>query len=176
MASQSEDFRTVFRHHPAGVVLVTATVDGHPVGLVLSSLSSLAVDPMAVSYSLAKHSGRAGELLRAETCLVHFLGEGQVDIAREFADRDGRHFTDDQHWTTAPTGEPLLTDAPAVLRIRTVGTVEVGPATLVAAEVLDVTATPEMLAGALPRLFYVNRTFYLRPGDATATDVPGIVS
>jgi len=70
MVSQREqvaEFRTVFRHHPAGVVLITATVDGEPVGLILSSLSSLAIDPMAVSFSLAKSTGRAGAILRAET-------------------------------------------------------------------------------------------------------------
>lgn len=176
MVSQSEqaaDFRTVFRHHPAGVVLLTATVDGKPVGLILSSLASLAVDPLAVSYSLAKSTGRAGDLLQAETCLVHFLGADQLDIAREFAARDGRHFTDDQGWTTAPTGEPKLSDAPAVLRVRPVGSVSVGPATLVAAEVLEVTATPDMLAGTLPRLFYVDRTFYLRPGHTPGSPTPG---
>lgn len=175
MASQSEDFRTVFRHHPAGVVLITATVDDAPVGLIVSSLSSLALDPLAVSFSLAKNTGRAGLLLRAQSCLVHFLGADQVDLAREFAAWDGRHFTDDQGWTTAPTGEPLLADAPAVLRIRPVGSVPVGPATLIAAEVVDVTASPDMLSGTLPRLFYVNRTFYLRPGDAPGAPVPGAV-
>ncbi|WP_291474220.1 flavin reductase family protein [Corynebacterium sp.] len=175
MVSQSEqvdDFRTVFRHHPAGVVLITATVEDQPVGLILSSLSSLAIDPMAVSFSLAKSTGRPGQILKAESCLVHFLGPDEVDIAREFAAWDGRHFTDEQGWTTAPTGEPLLAGAPAVLRIRPVGTVPVGPATLVAAEVVEVTASPEMLAGALPRLFYVDRTFYLRPSGTPEPSAP----
>lgn len=175
MVSQSEqvdDFRTVFRHHPAGVALITATVEDQPVGLILSSLSSLAIDPMAVSFSLSKSTGRAGAILRAESCLVHFLGPDQIDLAREFAAGDGRHFTDDQGWTTAPTGEPLLAEAPAVFRIRPVGTVPVGPATLVAAEVDEVTASPEMLAGDLPRLFYVDRTFYLRPGGTPGSPTP----
>lgn len=174
MASQSEDFRTVFRHHPTGVVLVTATVDGEPVGLLLSSLASLAVEPLAVSFSLAKSTGRAGQLLRADTCLVHFLSADQLETARQFAAHDGAHFTPEQGWTTTATGEPLLPDAPAVLRIRPVGSVPVGPATLIAAEVLDVTASPEILDGSLPRLLYVNRTFYSRPGSDTADGIPEI--
>lgn len=163
MASQSETFRTVFRHHPAGVVLITATVDDEPVGLVVSSLSSLAVDPLGVSFSLAKHSGRPGKMLRADSYLIHFLSEDQVDTAREFAATDGRHFTPEQGWTTASTGEPLLPSAPAVFRARTVETVPFGDATLVAAEVLSASATPGMLAGELPRVFYVNRAFQVRP-------------
>jgi flavin reductase (DIM6/NTAB) family NADH-FMN oxidoreductase RutF len=165
MASQSDNFRTVFRHHPAGVVLITATVDGEPVGLVVSSLASLAIDPLAVSFSLAKHSGRPGKLLRADSYLIHFLDEKIVDTAQEFAATDGRHFTPEQRWTTAETGEPLLASAPAVFRARTAGTVEVGDATLVAAEVLSVTASPEMLAGTLPRVFYVNHTFRVQPAE-----------
>ncbi|WP_297008315.1 flavin reductase family protein [uncultured Corynebacterium sp.] len=172
--TRAADFRTVFRHHPAGVVLITATVDGEPVGLIVSSLASLAVDPLAVSFSLAKPTGRPGRILRAETCLVHFLGPDQVDIAREFAAGDGQHFTGDQGWVTAPTGEPLLPGAPAVLRIRPVGRVTVGPATLVAAEVLEVTASPEMLDGTLPRLFYVDRTFHLRPSGAPGSPAPDV--
>ncbi|AWT26736.1 4-nitrophenol 4-monooxygenase/4-nitrocatechol 2-monooxygenase, reductase component [Corynebacterium provencense] len=172
MPSQTEDFRAVFRHHPAGVVLVTATVDDRPVGLVLSSLASLAVDPLAVSYSLSKKTGRPGALLRASTCLVHFLSGEQADIAREFASPHGRHFTADQGWATAPTGEPLLTDAPAVFRVRPAGTVEVGPATLVAAEVLDVRASPAVLSGDLPHLLYVDRTFCSRPRATGAADEP----
>lgn len=163
MTSQREDFRTVFRHHPTGVVLLTATVDERPVGLIASSLASLSIDPLAVSFSLSKRTGRPGALLRAESILVHFLSEGQTETARQFADLDGNHFTDDQGWTTAPTGEPLLIGAPAVLRVHPVGSVEVGPATLVAAEVDEVTASPEMLDGTLPRLFHVNRTFHLQP-------------
>jgi flavin reductase (DIM6/NTAB) family NADH-FMN oxidoreductase RutF len=168
MASQSDDFRTVFRHHPAGVVLITATVDGEPVGLIVSSLASLAVDPLGVSFSLAKHTGRPGKLLRADSYLIHFLSEDLMDTAREFAATDGRHFTPEQGWTTADTGEPLLPSAPAVFRARTAGTVALGDATLIAAEVLSVTASPEMLAGTLPRVFYVNHTFRVRPAEDPA--------
>ena len=34
-------FRTVFRGHPAGVTLITGTVDGQPVGITATSVSSL---------------------------------------------------------------------------------------------------------------------------------------
>lgn len=176
-----EDFRAVFRHHPAGVVLLTATVDGEPVGLIISSLSSLSVDPLAVSFSLSKKTGRPGQILRADSCLIHFLSEEQLATAHQFIAPDGRHFTEEQGWTTAPTGEPLLSDAPAVFRVRPLGTVDIGPATLIAAEVLSVSASPDMLAGEISRLFYVNRTFFLSPCtevDATpiAIGTPGDMS
>ncbi|MEJ6549095.1 MULTISPECIES: flavin reductase family protein [unclassified Corynebacterium] len=132
-------FRTAFRRHPTGVALITAHVDGEDVGLTVSSLASLSVDPLAVSFSLAKSGGSAGAILAADSYLIHFLSEDQATIAYEFSRYEGRRFTPDQQWTTAPGGEPLLSDALAVMRAHTVETVRVGDATLIAAEVTDVT-------------------------------------
>ncbi|MGO1911790.1 MAG: flavin reductase family protein [Corynebacterium sp.] len=131
-------FRTAFRRHPTGVALVTAHVDGQDVGLTVSSLASLSVDPLAVAFSLAKRDGSAGAILTADSYLIHFLSEEQADLAYEFSRYDGRRFTVDQRWSTAPHGEPMLKDALAVMRARTVDTIRLGEATLIAAEVTDV--------------------------------------
>lgn len=60
MSATTEDFRAAFRTHPAGVALITATVDGEPAGLTLSSLTSLSLDPMAVAFSFSRTTGSAG--------------------------------------------------------------------------------------------------------------------
>lgn len=135
----SAQFRTAFRRHPTGVALITANVDGQDVGLTVSSLASLSVDPLAVAFSLSKTDGSAGAILQAESYLIHFLSEEQADIAYEFSRSTGRRFTPDQRWTEAPTGEPMLLDALAVMRARTLDSIRVGEATLIAAEVTDVT-------------------------------------
>ncbi|WP_291479648.1 flavin reductase family protein [Corynebacterium sp.] len=132
-------FRTAFRRHPTGVALITAHVSGQDVGLTVSSLASLSVEPPAVSFSLSKAGGSAGAILEADSYLIHFLSEDQAGIAYEFSRYEGRRFTPDQQWSRAPGGEPLLSDALAVMRAHTVDSLRVGEATLVAAEVSDVT-------------------------------------
>lgn len=86
MSSQQQaQFRDVFRGHPAGVTLISAIVDGRPVGLTASSVSSLSLDPLSVSFSFMKDTGSAGELLRADSVLIHFLTQEQADVAATFA-------------------------------------------------------------------------------------------
>ncbi len=90
MSSQQQaQFRDVFRGHPAGVTLISATVDGRPVGLTASSVSSLSLDPLSVSFSFMKDTGSAGELLRADSVLIHFLTQDQADVAATFAAPSG---------------------------------------------------------------------------------------
>jgi flavin reductase (DIM6/NTAB) family NADH-FMN oxidoreductase RutF len=169
----AERFRTAFRRHPTGVALITAHVSGQDVGLTVSSLASLAVDPLAVSFSLSKPGGSAGAILEAGSYLIHFLGEDQAGIAYEFSRYEGRRFTPDQQWSRAPGGEPLLSDALAVLRAHTVDTLQVGEATLVAAEVTDVSRgadghgeAPACADVAAPSpLMFRSHQFYRFPTD-----------
>lgn len=138
-ADVAANFRTAFRRHPTGVALITAHVDGQDVGITVSSIASLSVEPPAVAFSLSKPDGSAGRILEADSYLIHFLSEDQAHIAYEFSRVDGNRFTDDQQWVAAPTGEPLLPDSLAVMRARTIDTIRVGASTLIAAEVSAVT-------------------------------------
>ncbi|RAV31109.1 flavin reductase family protein [Corynebacterium heidelbergense] len=163
-------FRAAFRAHPAGVSIITATVDSQPFGLTASSVSSLSLDPIAVSFSLMKRTGSAGKLLAADTFLIHLLTAGQAAIAAAFARPDGPRFTPDQGWSTAETGEPLLPAARAVLRARTMNTIRSGPATLVAAEVLGVTLNQNADAHFDPLVYKNHRFFSLRRTPPLASE------
>ncbi|MDN8579561.1 flavin reductase family protein [Corynebacterium bovis] len=143
MAHLSELFRTAFRHHPTGVALITARVGGEPVGITASSVASLAVDPLAVSFSLTKREGSAGAIYDAESYLIHFLGEDHADVAYQFSRSGGRRFTPDQPWETVETGEPMLTDALTVMRAVPEDRISVGQSTLIAARVTDILRAPE---------------------------------
>lgn len=113
MSSQQQaQFRDVFRGHPAGVTLISATVDGRPVGLTASSVSSLSLDPLSVSFSFMKDTGSAGELLRAGSVLIHFLTQDQADVAATFAAPTGggavasTNKTKTTETTKTPTAKP----------------------------------------------------------------------
>lgn len=143
MTSLANDFRAAFRAHPAGVALITANPHGQPVGLTVSSLASLSIDPVAVSFSLTRSSGSAGAVLQAPTFLIHLLGEEHSDLADAFAHPDGERFTDGQGWQLLENGEPYFAQAPVALRARMHSSLQVGGSRLIAAEVLDILHGPQ---------------------------------
>ncbi|MGI9824871.1 flavin reductase family protein [Agromyces sp. Marseille-Q5079] len=150
-----EAFKAAFRDHPAGVALVTATTPLGPVGLTASSVASVSAEPAALSFSVTRATGSAGGLLAAETIVVHLLAAGQVEVARAFARSGAPRFTPEQGWSSLPTGEPWLVEAPVALRARVIHTLPVGGSSLVVAEVLDV-----RLGERAPSLVYRDRRFH----------------
>lgn len=135
-------FRDMFRGHPAGVALITARIDGRQEGMTISSLASVTLEPLAVSFSFSRSGGTAGEMLKASTFLIHFLRDSQADLAVAFADPAAPRFTAEQGWDVLPTGEPYLPAALGAMRVRPLSITEVGDARLVAAEVLNVLEGP----------------------------------
>ncbi|GAA3305590.1 MULTISPECIES: flavin reductase family protein [Glutamicibacter] len=138
MSELSSDFRTAFRHHPAGVALITATIDQAYYGLTISSLASLSIDPVAVSFSLAKESGAAGAVLAAQSFVIHLLGEDQQELAGNFAQPGAPRFTRDQNFRILPTGEPHFIEAPVAFRASIHSSISIGGSRLIAAEVHEV--------------------------------------
>ena len=132
----AEGFKTAFRGHPAGIALVTADTPAGRVGITVSSLASVSVDPVAFSFSVTRRTGSAGGILAADTFSAHLLDASEVGLAREFARPGGERFTPDQDWGEFPTGEPLLTGARASFRCRRLQVADVGESSLVVAEVL----------------------------------------
>lgn len=155
MAELVEDFRSAFRAHPAGVALITATTPDGPVGLTASSVTSVSIDPPALSFSVTKADGSAGGVLRADSFVVHLLGEAHAPLAVAFATSGAERFTADQGWGSLPTGEPHLPSAPIALRARSLQTVRTGSSQLVIAEVLSTHRGPES-----ERLIYQDRQFH----------------
>jgi flavin reductase (DIM6/NTAB) family NADH-FMN oxidoreductase RutF len=153
-------FKAAFRGHPAGVALITARTPDGPSGLTASSVASLSVDPPALSFSVTRATGSAGAILDADTYLVHLLAGRHAALARAFAVSGSPRFTPEQGFQELPSGEPLLADARAALRCRTIQTVPVGGSVLVVAEVLDV-----ILGEPAPPLVYRDRRFHLLEDD-----------
>src|SRR5690606_34921193 len=87
-------FKHVFRDHPLAVTIITAITPGGPVGLTASSVSSVAVDPPAVSFSVTRATGTAGALLRADNLQIHFVAPEHVATAGAFARTGGERLVD----------------------------------------------------------------------------------
>ncbi|MGF6824233.1 flavin reductase (DIM6/NTAB) family NADH-FMN oxidoreductase RutF [Microbacterium sp. ZKA21] len=153
-----EGLKAAFRTHPSGVAIITASIDTGPVGLTASSVSSVAVDPAAIMFSVTRATGSAGALLAADTFVVHLIDDAHADLAQAFATSGAERFTPEQGWRALETGEPHLPTARAALRSRALHTIPVGSSTVVIAEVLDV------LDGPLGRpVVYFDRRFHALP-------------
>lgn len=150
----AEEFKAAFREHPAGIALITAATSEGPVGLTASSVASVGLDPVALTFSVTRATGSAGALLSADTFLVHLLDARHVEIATQFSFTGGERFTPEQGWETLSTGEPHLPGVRAALRCRAIQVTPVGASSAIIAEVLDViggeTADP---------IVYIDRQF-----------------
>lgn len=110
--------RTVFRSHPAGVAVVTVDSGGRPIGFTATSVVSVSADPPMVSFSIADSASSWPHLEVAETAVVHFLHSAQTELARTFATSGIDRFAPPTRWSRLSTGEPLLDDTAAWLRLR----------------------------------------------------------
>lgn len=156
-----EGMKAAFRTHPAGVAIITAARPEGPVGLTASSVSSVAVDPAAIVFSVTRATGSAGAILAADSFVVHLIDDEHSAIAQAFAISGSARFTPEQGWSTLPTGEPHLAGARVALRCRPIQTVPVGSSTVVIAEVVEV------LHGAPGRpMVYLDRRFHALPHDS----------
>jgi flavin reductase (DIM6/NTAB) family NADH-FMN oxidoreductase RutF len=134
----AERFKTAFREHPAGIALITASTPEGPAGLTASSVASVGLDPVALTFSVTRATGSAGALLSADTFLVHLLDARHIQIAEQFSFTGGERFTPAQGWEILETGEPHLPGVRAALRCRALQVTPVGASSAVVAEVLDV--------------------------------------
>ena len=112
-----ELFRGVMADLASGVAVVTAKgVDGRPLGLAVTSISSYSADPPSVVFCVACSSRTHAALLEAEAYAVHLLASDQEAVAREFAGKGDNKFASiDWRWNG---NVPVIEDALALLCCR----------------------------------------------------------
>ncbi|MFC9085069.1 flavin reductase family protein [Nocardiopsis dassonvillei] len=134
-ASEAARFRETLRHHPAGVVVVTAGVGGRPVGLTATSFTSVSLDPPLVAFYVAETSSTWTTLHLAGAFAVHLLAQDQTDLAARFAHRGADRFAPPTSWRPGPEEVPLLDGVSASLVCRRFDTRLIGDHWLVVGEV-----------------------------------------
>ena len=154
MAERGERLRAVMRSFPSGVAVATVDVDGERVGLTLSSLVSLSLDPPLVGIAVRRDAALHELLRRAGVFALSLLSAGQEALAQHFA----RGVPPIALWTGVATRAdapgPLLAGAIGWLRCDVAGECPAGDHTLF---VGDVTWAETGLPTA--PLVYVEQTF-----------------
>src|SRR5476649_1152694 len=95
---RSEEFKAAFRHHAAGVAVITADAGDGPVGLTATSVFSVSAEPPLLVFSISNVSSSAPTLLDAESVVVHLLGADQLHIAKLCATSGVDRFADLSLW------------------------------------------------------------------------------
>ena len=132
-----DEFRSLLRGFPSGVAVLSVDAGGEQLGLTVSSLVSLSLEPPLVGVSIS-HQAAMHELLRsAGGFALSLLAGDQEGLAQHFA----RGVPPFAHWHGVATrpgaaGAPLLEDALGWLECETRAEHETGDHTLFVGEVL----------------------------------------
>lgn len=79
-------FRTALSRFPTGVTVVLAqAADGSPIGLTISSFSSLSLEPPLVLWTLKLQSSSLKHIQQAEGYVIHVLSASQQELAYRFS-------------------------------------------------------------------------------------------
>jgi flavin reductase (DIM6/NTAB) family NADH-FMN oxidoreductase RutF len=154
------EFRAALRHHPNGVVVVTTAADGQIAGLTVTSLVSLSLHPPLVCFGISTAASAYPVLAKCQTFQVNFLAAEQAEVAVRFATRGVDRFAPPTRWETAPTGEPVLSNAPARMRCEVVDRLPAGDHVLIIGRALE-TATRRPHA---PLVYHEGRYSSIRRG------------
>jgi flavin reductase (DIM6/NTAB) family NADH-FMN oxidoreductase RutF len=136
-ATLARSFLTTFRHHPAGVAIVTGDPGSGPVALTISSLISVSVDPPTIAFSLSQESSSGRALAECETVIVHLVRRKTIDLATLCATRGTIRFGPKVRWTRLATGEPYYPQHEIWFRAALGKRLSLPGACLVSAELLS---------------------------------------
>lgn len=101
-------FREVLGHFGSGVVVVSATVDGEPLGLTCQSFASVSLEPPLVCFAVSRNSRRYPRIRDTGRFCVNVLADGQAGLSQAFA------VDDRSRWADVGWEQPRDADSPVL--------------------------------------------------------------
>ena len=136
-------FRTVLGHFCSGITVLTALVDGAPVGMTCQSFFSVSINPPLVTFCVGRGSTTYPVLRTADGLVVNVLHDTQQHLSNAFA-RSGTDKWAGVAWTPGDTtGHPVLDGALATLECTVESETDAGDHILVVARVHQLRARPD---------------------------------
>jgi len=141
-----DDLRGLMRQWPHGVSILSIDADGDRMGVTVSSLVSLSLDPPLIGISIGKQASCYELLRRAGRFGISLLGADQEELARRFASG----YPPIVHWQGVPTREgtvaPLIEGALGWIEAETRAEHDAGDHTFFVADVLALAHGPSRQA------------------------------
>lgn len=157
-----DQYKSAFRHHPAGVSLITATDGTRQVALTATSVLSVSATPPLLVFSVSELSSSSEVFATADSVVIHLLSAAQLSLAQLGATSGIDRFGDSSLWSLLPTGEPVFHGADLWIRCRIVHRLTAGASMLYVALATTINSEPttdEERAERVP-LVYHDRTWH----------------
>lgn len=139
-AFDSSRFRHVLGHFATGVAVITAITPSGPVGMAVSSFTSVSLEPPLVAFLPDKSSTSWPKIRGAGVFCVNILSAGQEELCAQFA-RKGIDKFAGVPWRPAPSGAPILEGGMAWIDCELTQTFESGDHFIAIGRVLQLEAS-----------------------------------
>ena len=160
--SQTRALRSAFGSFPTGVAIVTAlTEDQQPVGMTISSFTSVSLVPALVSWCIDRGAASYESFTEAREFSISVLSENQAELAMRFATRGANKFLD---IPLTRREAPLIAAACAWFKCETYRLISLGDHTMLIGRVIDFSAN-----SARPLIFSGGRLQELTPDTELVT-------
>ncbi|QPQ54765.1 flavin reductase family protein [Allosphingosinicella flava] len=113
-----DSFRQAMRRVASTVNVITVCVDGQPMGITATAMSSLSMDPPSLLVCINRAAALHSPLEDVSHFGVNVLHADQRHFAAMFADRQQQHLRFAEGWELDPAHPPRLEDAQASLLCR----------------------------------------------------------
>jgi len=114
----ADSFRQAMRRVASTVNVITICVDGTPMGITATAMSSLAMDPPSLLVCINQAASMHGSLQDVSHFGVNVLHRDQEELAHMFADRSKAALRFASGWDLHTNRPPRLADAQAALLCR----------------------------------------------------------
>jgi len=125
-ADDARGFRRALGHFATGVTIITASHDGHLVGVTANSFSSVSLDPPLILWSLGKTSQSLALFQKAGHFAVNVLAADQMELASRFARSGADKFVGVDWHPGGAGGAPLFPGTAAAFECSTHDIVDAG--------------------------------------------------
>ena len=141
-------FKSAFRHHAAGVAVVTADAGDGPLALTASSVTSVSAAPAILLFSVSSTTETGRSIARADSAVVHLLDADDHSLALRCADPMADRFADLSTWERLAGGEPAFLGPRVLLRGEVVQRIVFGEAVVMLLAVVEVIVRGPRAPGA----------------------------
>ena len=148
------DFRQAMRRVASTVNVITICVDGQPMGITATAMSSLAMDPPSLLVCINQAAALHGSIKDVSHFAVNVLHRDQQHLAQIFADRGKAELRFTGGWHLDCERPPRLVDAQASLLCRRIDHHEFGTHSIFIGVVEDVVVRDEVAP-----LLYLNGNY-----------------
>jgi flavin reductase (DIM6/NTAB) family NADH-FMN oxidoreductase RutF len=139
-----EAYRQAMRRVASTVNVITVCVDGQPMGITATAMSSISIDPPSLLVCINRNAMLHGSMGGVSHFRVNVLHRDQEEMARIFADRRHEALRFAAGWTVDCERPPRLLDAQASFLCRRIDHHRFGTHSIFIGQVEEVTSRDDV--------------------------------